>query len=203
MEGIRCIVPFNVRDFLDRAAFAYPERTALVDEPDQPADPWPALSFSELADRAGRQAAALDRLGVAPGERVAIVSPNSARLLTSFFGVCGWGRILVPVNFRLTAAEVEFIVDHAEASVLLVDPELSESLSAVKAPHRFVFGAESDEVLFPAGADARAVDGRRNGHRHHQLHLGHHRPAQGRAAHPPQLLGQRRHLRLAPPALGP
>ena len=54
---------------------------------------------------------------------MAVVSHNSSRLLTSFFGVCGWGRILVPVNFRLAAAEVEYIVGHSGASVLMVDPE--------------------------------------------------------------------------------
>ena len=47
-------------------------------------------------------ALALDDLGVEHGERVAIVSPNSGRFLTSFFGVSGYGRILVPINFRLT-----------------------------------------------------------------------------------------------------
>ncbi len=59
-----------------------------------------------------------------------MVSHNSSRLLTSFFGVCGWGRILVPVNFRLAPAEVEYIVGHSGASVLLVDPELAESWPA-------------------------------------------------------------------------
>ena len=49
------------------------------------------------------QAAALDALGVAHGERVAVVSHNSARLLTSFFGVSAYGRIVVPINFRLSA----------------------------------------------------------------------------------------------------
>ncbi len=147
------LVPFNVRDFLDRAEVAYPDQIALVDEPDQPAEPWPALTFTELADRARFQAAGLDRLGVGVGERVAIVSPNAARLLTSFFGVCGFGRILVPINFRLAADEVEYIVEHAEASVLLVDPELDEVLSAVTAPHRFVLGHDTDEVLFPPGAE--------------------------------------------------
>ncbi len=147
------LVPFNVRDFLDRAEFAYPDQTALVDEPDQPAEPWPMLTFSELADRARCQAAGLDRLGVGPGERVAIVSPNSARLLTSFFGVCGFGRVLVPINFRLAADEVAYIVEHAEASVLLVDPEIDEALSAVNARHRFVLGDDTDEMLFPAGAE--------------------------------------------------
>jgi acyl-CoA synthetase (AMP-forming)/AMP-acid ligase II len=53
---------------------------------------------------------------------VAVVSHNSARLLESFFGVTAWGRVLVPVNFRLSRDEVAYIVEHSGASVLLVDP---------------------------------------------------------------------------------
>ena len=59
---------------------------AVVDEPDQPADSWGELTFTELAGQARAQAAGLDALGVGFGERVAVVSQNSARLLTSFFG---------------------------------------------------------------------------------------------------------------------
>jgi acyl-CoA synthetase (AMP-forming)/AMP-acid ligase II len=81
------------------------------------------------------------------GERVAVVSHNSARLLESFFGVTAWGRVLVPVNFRLSRDEVAYIVEHSGASVLLVDPELDEALADVTAPHRYVLGAASDEVL--------------------------------------------------------
>jgi acyl-CoA synthetase (AMP-forming)/AMP-acid ligase II len=147
------IVQFNVRDFLDRAGAAYPERIGLVDEPQQPGEPWGALTFAGMAERARAQAAGLDRLDVRPGERVAIVSHNSSRLLTSFFGVCGWGRTLVPINFRLAPAEVEYIVGHAGASVLMVDPELVDALSGIEVPHRFVLGGESDDVLFPTGGD--------------------------------------------------
>ena len=59
---------------------------------------------------------------------MAIVSQNSARLLTAFWGVSAYGRVLVPVNFRLTAHEVQYIVEHSGASVLLVDPELDGAL---------------------------------------------------------------------------
>ncbi len=152
------IVQFNVRDFLDRAEAAYPDRIGLIDEPSQPAAPWDALTFAGMAARARAQAAGLDRLGVGAGERVAVVSHNSSRLLTSFFGVCGWGRILVPVNFRLASAEVDFIVEHSGASVVMVDPELEDELSGIKAPHRFVLGAESDDVLFPSDAVPRPWD---------------------------------------------
>jgi acyl-CoA synthetase (AMP-forming)/AMP-acid ligase II len=146
-------VEFNVRGFLDRAATTYPDRVAVVDEPDQPAEPWGPLSFAGLADRARAQAAGLDRLGIGPGERVAVVSHNSARLLTSFFGVCGWGRILVPVNFRLAPAEVGYILDHSGASVLLVDPELDEALAGVGPERRFVLGDASDAELFVPGVE--------------------------------------------------
>ncbi len=198
------IVQFNVRDFLDRAAVAFPDRVGLIDEPNQPAGPWADLTFAELAARARSQAVGLDRLGVGPGERVAIVSHNSSRLLTAFYGVCGWGRILVPVNFRLGAAEVGFIVEHSGASVLMVDPELDADLSSVDAPAPV--RARDGDRRPPLPRRRRrtpALAGRRTGHRHHQLHLGHHRPAQGGAAHPPQLLGQRRRVRLARRGLRP
>ncbi len=146
-------VPLSVNDFLDRAVTVYGQRVAVVDEPDQPAPSWGELTFAQLAGRARAQAAGLDELGVGFGERVAVVSQNSARLLTSFFGVAGHGRVLVPVNFRLSAEEVRFIVGHSGASVLLVDPELDDALSGVDAEHRFVIGDAADAALFSASAE--------------------------------------------------
>ena len=145
-------VPLTVRDFLDRAALVYGERRGLVDEPHQPAPSLGALSYGEVAGRARAQAAALDQLGVGVGERIAIVSPNAARLFISFFGVSGWGRILVPINFRLNADEVGYIVEHCGAQVLLVDPELDDALASVSAPHRFVLGGDGD-ALFGSDGD--------------------------------------------------
>ena len=141
-------VDLTVSDFIQRAETVYGERVALIDEPDQPAASWGALQWREVARRARAQAAALDRLGVAAGERVAMVSHNSARLMTSFFGVSGYGRVLVPINFRLHADEVKYIIEHSGATVLLIDPELEESLSGVTAKHRFIIGEESDAELY-------------------------------------------------------
>jgi fatty-acyl-CoA synthase len=146
-------VPLTVADYLRRAELVYPDRIGVVDEPDQPAASWGALTYREVAERARAQAAALDELGIAQGERVAIVSQNSARLLTSFYGVSGSGRILVPVNFRLNADEVAYIVEHSGASILLVDPELDEMLAGVTAKRRFVLGAESDAELYRFGVE--------------------------------------------------
>jgi acyl-CoA synthetase (AMP-forming)/AMP-acid ligase II len=146
-------VALTVNDFLERAELVYGDRVGIVDEPDQPAPSWGSLTYREVAAKARAQAASLDALGVGAGERVAIVSHNAARLFTSFFGVSGSGRILVPINFRLNAAEIEYIVGHCGASVLVVDPELDADLSGVTAPHRFVIGDDADEALFGSTAD--------------------------------------------------
>jgi acyl-CoA synthetase (AMP-forming)/AMP-acid ligase II len=55
--------------------------------------------------------------------------------------------VLVPINFRLSPAEVAYIVEHSGASVLLVDPETDEGIPTVSAKHRFLLGAHSDEAL--------------------------------------------------------
>ncbi|HTN79609.1 MAG TPA: AMP-binding protein [Acidimicrobiales bacterium] len=140
-------VALTVIDFLRRAELVYGDRIGVIDEPDQPAESWGELTYKRVAELARAQAAGLDRLGIGQGERVAIVSQNSARLMTSFFGVSGSGRILVPINFRLNADEVAYIVEHSGASVLLVDPELDESLSGVTAKYRYVIGAAADHEL--------------------------------------------------------
>jgi len=140
-------VPLTIVDHIRRAEQLYPDRVAVVDEPDQPASSWGTITYREMARRARALAAGLDALGIGAGERVAMVSHNSARLLTAFFGVSGSGRILVPINFRLVAEEVQYIVEHSGARVLLIDPELTESMSAVSCERRLLIGEESDAVL--------------------------------------------------------
>jgi fatty-acyl-CoA synthase len=149
-------VPFTTADFLDRAAQCYPLRTGVVDEPGEFQDGGlGTVTYGELADRARAIAAGLDELGVGRGERVAVVSHNSARLLELFFGVTTWGRVLVPVNFRLSRDEVAYIVEHSGATVLLVDPEVDAALADVTAPHRLVLGKQSDDVLLRPGVEPR------------------------------------------------
>ena len=79
---------------------------------------------------------------------MAIASPNAARFLVSLFGVSAYGRVLVPANYRLRADEIAYILEHSGSSVLLVDPELDESLRHLKVAHRYVLGAETDALLF-------------------------------------------------------
>ena len=148
-------VPLTVMDFLRRAELVYGDRIGVVDEPDQPAPSLGEMTWRQVAERARAQAAALDAMGIAPGERVAMVSHNSARLLTSFYGVSGYGRILVPVNFRLVAEEVQYIVEHSGARILLVDPELEEAMAPVRAERKVIIGAESDAEFHRYGVEPR------------------------------------------------
>jgi fatty-acyl-CoA synthase len=151
-------VPFCTSDFIERAVQVYGQRVGVVDEPDQPApqlgDGRGELTYAQMGALARRLAAKLDELGLEVGDRVAVVSHNSARLLTAFFGVAGSGRVLVPVNFRLSPTEVRYIVEHSGARVLYVDPELDEALRGVTAEHRFVLG-DDDSLFAPDGAKPR------------------------------------------------
>lgn len=143
-------VDLGVRDFLDRAALVHPDRAAVVDEPDVASGSWGSLTYRDLDRLARAHAAALDGLGVPVGARVAIVSHNSARMLLALLSVPAWGRVLVPVNFRLAPPEVGRIVAHCGADVVIVDPDLEHLLEhpAVAAvPHRFVLGRD-DAALY-------------------------------------------------------
>ena len=145
-------VPLTIRDHLRRAAVAYPDRIGVIDEPDQPAPSLGSITYRRMAELATAQAARLDALGVGFGERVAVVSQNSARLLVSLFGIPAHGRVVVPINFRLNADEVGYIVGHSGASVVMVDPELDDAFAGVSASHRFVLGAD-DAELFLEGVE--------------------------------------------------
>jgi acyl-CoA synthetase (AMP-forming)/AMP-acid ligase II len=145
-------VPLTVGDFLQRAAIVYGDRVGLVDEPDQPAPSLGSLTYQQLHARVRAQAARLDAMGIAQGERVAVVSQNAARLFMGFFGISGFGRVFVPINFRLQVEEVDYIVEHSRASVLFVDPELEDALASVDCKHKFVLGQDDDD-LYLEGAD--------------------------------------------------
>src|SRR3954468_3633443 len=141
-------VPMTSADFVDRAALCYAGRTGVVDEPGEYQDGGLGrVTYRDLAARSAAMAAGLDELGVERGDRLAIVSHNGGRLLESFFGVTAWGRVLVPINFRLSPAEVQYIVEHSGATTLLVDPELDEALGGVTTKNRFLLGKASDQAL--------------------------------------------------------
>src|SRR3546814_661989 len=143
--------PLTIGGHLDRAAGVYGDRSGIVDEPDAPGGGLGTVTYRRMRELARGQAAALDALGIVVGERVAFLSQNAGRLLVSFFGVSGFGRVLVPINFRLSPTEIEYILEHSGASMLLVDAELADSVAHIPVKHRVVLGIATDDEVFGAG----------------------------------------------------
>ena len=107
----------NPVDFLSRAAYVYPEKTAMVDGEHR-------YSYGQLAERAWRLANALRSAGLRKGDRVATLLFNSSPMLEAHFGVPAAGGILVAINNRLASPEVGYILEHSGARFLLLDAEL-------------------------------------------------------------------------------
>ena len=140
-------VALTTQDFLYRAEAVWANRTAVIDEPTQPAGAVRTTTYGEMSRRVRAWQAGFDALGVAEGERICVVSHNSARLLELLYAVTASGRICVPVNFRLSRDEVAYIVENCGATVLLVDPEVDQALADVTASHRFVLGEQTETDL--------------------------------------------------------
>jgi len=107
----------NPVDFLHRAAYLYPDKTAVVDGERR-------YSYRQLAERSWRLANALRSSGLGKGDRVATLLFNSSAMLEAHFGVPAAGGILVAVNHRLASAEVGYILAHSGARYLLLDAGL-------------------------------------------------------------------------------
>ncbi len=117
--------------FLRRSASVFPERTAVVHGARR-------FTYRELAERARRLASALCAWGVRPGDRVAVLAPNIPALLEAHFGVPAAGAVLVAVNTRLARAEVEYILRHSGARIVLVDGELVPLVDGVEGVEKIV-----------------------------------------------------------------
>jgi fatty-acyl-CoA synthase len=111
------ISPLTPLDFLARSALVYPEATAVVDGDRR-------FTYAEFQGRVDRLTAALDDLGVGPGDRVAVLGLNSAMTLEAHFAPMRIGAILVMLNTRLQSRELDWILRHCGAKVLLVDRQL-------------------------------------------------------------------------------
>jgi fatty-acyl-CoA synthase len=98
-------------EFLRRARSLYASRPAVVDGGHR-------FSYEELGARCDRWSAALQRLGVGKGDRVAYLSPNTHAQLESFYAVPQIGAVLVPINFRLAPEEFAYILNHSGARVV-------------------------------------------------------------------------------------
>src|SRR5215470_11690387 len=110
--------PLQIIDILKFAATAHGSVeivSRLVDEPIA------RSTYAEELKRAGRAAKALAKLGVKSGDRVASLAWNTHRHFELFYAVPGMGAVLNTVNPRLFDEQIVYILNHAEAAVLLFD----------------------------------------------------------------------------------
>lgn len=111
-------VPMSPVGWLTRAADIYPEYTAVVHGKRR-------YSYSEFHQRCCRLSSGLEKLGVGPGDTIAIMSPNTPAMLEAHYGVPGLGAVLNPLNIRLDVDTIAFILRHGEAKVVLTDSEFA------------------------------------------------------------------------------
>ena len=116
----------NIGDLLTRRAALNPEREAVYD-----VARGLRLSFFELAERAHRLANALIDDGVKPGDRVGLLLMNSAEFIESFFAIARLGAVVVPLNWRLTAEELRFILQDSGTATLIFDDEFADTVDAL------------------------------------------------------------------------
>jgi fatty-acyl-CoA synthase len=116
--------PLTPLVLLKRTLRVFPDRAAVIHGDLR----W---SYEQFAEEVGRMAGALRRAGVEAGDRVAILAPNTPWHLVSCFAAPLIAAPLVSINTRLSPREIEHILQHSGAKVLLVDPELAPPLDAV------------------------------------------------------------------------
>jgi fatty-acyl-CoA synthase len=118
-------VPLLVNDFLRRAADLYPEKLAIVDAERR-------YSYRAFQTRVNQLSRVLLRLGLQRGDRVCILSPNSHFFLESFYATSQIGAVLVPLNYRLAAADHAYILNHAGVKAVLVDWEYTSVVDEIR-----------------------------------------------------------------------
>ena len=118
-------VPLTPLDFARRTRRLHGDRTAVIDGDLR-------LTYQQFLDRCDRWSAALQGLGVAAGDRVATIAPNTHAQLESFYAVPQIGAVLVPINYRLAADDFVFIINHSGSSVVCAHSDYLDALDAVR-----------------------------------------------------------------------
>ena len=132
-----------------KQAIMNPKRTALVYGDRE-------ITYTQLDSRTNQIADAMSQRGVERGDRVCILSTNSAEFLEAMFATAKLGAIFVPINFRLAGPEVAYVLGNARPKLFLYSGNLSATVdTALKQddlPEFKVVALETDDV--PEGREA-------------------------------------------------
>src|ERR1017187_2699392 len=107
-------IPLTPIRFLRYAREQFPDKVGVVCGDER-------FTYAQFAERAARLAGALVAAGAKPGDRTAFLSTNCHRLLEAYYGVLEVGCVLVPLNVRLGAQELAFVLNDAQARFLFVE----------------------------------------------------------------------------------
>ena len=117
--------PLSPVSFLKRAGRVHADKIAVIDDGKE-------TTYRDLLTRSEKLAGALQSLGVASGDRVAVLMPNTQPMLEAHYGVPMAGAVLVTLNTRLSSAELAYIIEHSGALVLLYDHEFEAVVSELR-----------------------------------------------------------------------
>jgi fatty-acyl-CoA synthase len=117
--------PLTPLDFLRRARKLYGDAEAVVDGDTR-------LSYAQFGDRIDRWSSALSALGVQPGDRVAYIAPNTHANLEGYYAVPQIGAVIVPCNYRLTADDFAYMIEHSGAKVVCAHPDQMDAMERVR-----------------------------------------------------------------------
>src|SRR5437667_5449677 len=117
--------PLTPLEFARRTRKLYGDREGVVDGDLR-------LTYEEFFDRCDRWSNALQGMGVGRGDRVAYIAPNTHAQLESFYAVPQVGAVLVPINYRLTADDFAYIVNHSGSKVVCAHSEHLEAVDSAR-----------------------------------------------------------------------
>jgi fatty-acyl-CoA synthase len=117
--------PLTPLEFGRRARKLYPNRVAVIDGESR----W---TYAQFLDRCDRWSAALQQLGIASGDRIAYLSPNTHALLESFYAVPQLRAVLVPLNYRLTADDFVYLINHSGSRMVCADRDYLETIDKIR-----------------------------------------------------------------------
>src|SRR3989441_996006 len=118
-------IPLTPLEFARRTRKLYPGREAVVDGELR-------LTYEQFFTRCDRWSAALQALGVKQGDRVAYIAPNTHAQLESFYAVPQIGAVLVPVNYRLTADDFVYLINHSGSKILCAHSDYLNAIDGVR-----------------------------------------------------------------------
>src|ERR687892_1292722 len=110
--------------FLKRSAYMFPDKEAVVHGDRH-------YTYREFEERVNRLASRLKDEGFQKGDRIAFLCPNIPPMLEGTFAIPAAGLVMVAINPRLGAGEVEYIVEHSKSKMVFVDHELEELLEGI------------------------------------------------------------------------